>query len=101
MSSRNAQLSADERAKASIIYKALREAKIAARNGERNAANLAEIIRKTIVSEPLAVIDYVAVVDDETLASVERIAENAVLIAVAVRFGNVRLIDNTILNRRQ
>ena len=101
MSSRNALLSAEEREKASIIYKALREAKIAVRGGERNAAILAQIVRRTIESEPLAAVDYVALVDNETLAPIEKITENAVLIAVAVRFGSVRLIDNTILNRKQ
>lgn len=101
MSSRNALLSADEREKASIIYKALREAKIAARNGERNAVNLSEIVRQKIETEPLAAIDYVAVADNETLENIEKISEKAVLIAVAVRFGNVRLLDNTVLNRKQ
>jgi pantoate--beta-alanine ligase len=101
MSSRNRLLSEDERARASIIYKGLREAKLAARNGERNAANLAGIVRKTIETEPLALIDYVAVVDNETLEPVEKVGETPVLIAVAVRFANVRLIDNTILNRKQ
>ena len=101
MSSRNARLNSDERQKASIIYKALREAKLAVKNGERNAVNLHEIVRKTIETEPLAQIDYIAVVDNETLESVEKIGESAVLIAVAVRFGNIRLIDNTVLNRKQ
>jgi pantoate--beta-alanine ligase len=101
MSSRNRLLSDDERGRASIIYQGLREAKLAARNGERNAANLAEIVRKTIETEPLAQIDYVAVVDNETLEPVEKVGENPVLIAVAARFANVRLIDNTILNRKQ
>ena len=101
MSSRNRLLTDDERQRASVIYQALREAKLAARNGERNAANLAEIVRKTIESEPLALIDYVAVVDNETLEPVEKIGENPVLIAVAARFGNIRLIDNTILNKKQ
>ena len=101
MSSRNALLTAEERDKASIIYKSLREAKIAAKNGERNASNLAEIVREKIETEPLAQIDYVAVVDNETLEPVEKIGENAVLIAVTVRFGNVRLLDNTVLNRKQ
>jgi len=101
MSSRNRLLSDDERQRASIIYKALREAKVAAKNGERNAANLAEIVRRTIETEPLALIDYVAVVDNETLEPVEKIGESPVLIAVAARFGNIRLIDNTIINRKQ
>ena len=101
MSSRNARLSNEERQKAAIIYKALREAKIAVKNGERDASDLAEIVRKTVESEPLAQIDYVAVVDNKTLEPVEKIGESAVLIAVAASFGKVRLIDNTIINRKQ
>jgi pantoate--beta-alanine ligase len=101
MSSRNAHLSAEERQKASIIYQALRKAKIAVKEGERSATRLTEIVREKIASEPLAQIDYVAIVDAETLEPVEKIAENAVLIAVAVRFGSTRLIDNTVINRRQ
>lgn len=101
MSSRNALLSDEERQSASITYKALRAAKIAAKEGERNASRLAEIVRETIESEPLANIDYIAVVDKETLQPVEKIGENAVLIAVAASFCKVRLIDNTIINRKQ
>ena len=101
MSSRNARLSVEERQKAAIIYAALRKAKLAAREGERNATRLAEIVREKIESEPLAQIDYIAVVDNETLEPIEKIRENAVLIAVAVRFGKIRLIDNIIVNRKQ
>ncbi|HEY0462340.1 MAG TPA: pantoate--beta-alanine ligase [Pyrinomonadaceae bacterium] len=101
MSSRNRLLSDDERARAAVIYNGLREAKLAARDGERNAAILAEIVRNTIESEPLAQIDYVAVVDNETLEPIEKVGESPALVAVAVRFANVRLIDNTILNRKQ
>lgn len=101
MSSRNLLLSEEERAKASIIFKGLREAKIAFRNGERNASRLAEIVRQTVESEPLTLVDYVAVVDNETLESIEKIDENEVLIAVAVNFGKIRLIDNIVLNKRQ
>ncbi len=100
LSSRNARLGEAERQKASIIYQALRKAKLAVREGERNAARLAEIVREKIETEPLAQVDYVAVVDYETLAPVEKIGEDAALITVAVRFGNVRLIDNTIVNRK-
>ena len=101
MSSRNARLSVEERQKAAIIYAALRKAKLATREGERNATRLAEIVREKIESEPLAQIDYIAVVDNETLEPIEKIRENAVLIAVAVRFGKIRLIDNLVLNRKQ
>jgi len=100
MSSRNSYLTDEERRAAAIIYQGLRQAKIAAKEGERNAAKLAAIVRRKIETEPLAQIDYVAVVDNETLAPVERIGENAVLIAAAVRFGKTRLIDNTIINRK-
>ena len=100
MSSRNARLTADERQRASVIYQALRNAKLAAKEGERDAARLAQIVREKIETEPLARIDYVEIVDNETLEPVERIDENAVLIAVAARFGETRLIDNTILNRK-
>ena len=101
MSSRNARLSVEERQKAAVIYAALRKARLATREGERNATRLAEIVREKIESEPLAQIDYIAVVDNETLEPIEKIRENAVLIAVAVRFGKIRLIDNIVLNRKQ
>jgi len=101
MSSRNARLTSEEKKAAAIIYEALREAKIAAKNGERNAVKLAEIVREKIESEPLARIDYTAVVDKETLEYIEKVGEKPVLVAVAVRFGAVRLIDNTILSAKQ
>ncbi len=101
MSSRNNLLSEEEREKASIIYKALRVAKVAVKEGERNAARIAEIVRRKLETEPLAQVDYVAVVDNETLEPVDKIGENPTLIAIAVRFGKVRLIDNTVINKKQ
>lgn len=101
MSSRNALLSADERQKASIIIEALREAKLAFKKGERNAAELTKIVEKRLETEPAAAIDYVAVIERETLQPVDNIDDSEALIAAAVRFGNVRLIDNVILNRKQ
>lgn len=101
MSSRNQRLSPEEREKAAVIYQAMRAAKLAARDGERDTAALHEIVRSRIESEPLARIDYIALVDNETLETVDRIGENPVLLAVAVYFGDVRLIDNTIINRKQ
>jgi pantoate--beta-alanine ligase len=101
MSSRNARLTDDERQKASVIYEGLRDAKIAFKDGERNAPELAEIVRRRIESESLALIDYVAVSDAETFEPLDKIGEDPAVIAVAVNFGKVRLIDNVILNRRQ
>ena len=101
MSSRNAHLSGEDRQKASIIYKSLREAKIAFKNGERDASELAEIVRRGLASETAALIDYVAVVDMDTFEPIEKVGENPVLVAVAVSFGKTRLIDNAVFNRRQ
>jgi pantoate--beta-alanine ligase len=101
LSSRNRILTPDERDKASIIFAALREAKGAFKQGERNAAKLVEIVQQRLGAEPLATIDYVSVVDSRTLEPLEKVGETEVLIAAAVRFGNVRLIDNVVLNRGQ
>lgn len=101
MSSRNSHLKDEDRQKASIIYKSLREAKIAFKNGERDASELAEIVRRGLASEPIALIDYVAVVDMDTFEPIEKVGENPVLVAVAVSFGKTRLIDNAVFNRRQ
>ena len=101
MSSRNERLTPEQRTKAAVIYKALREAKLAVRNGERNTASLYELVHGIVASEPLAQIDYVAIVDRETLEPVDRIGERSVLIAVAARFGDVRLIDNVVIDPMQ
>lgn len=101
MSSRNSLLSDEDRQKASIIYRSLREAKIAFKNGERDASELAEIVRRGLASEAAALIDYVAVVDMDTFEPIEKVGENPVLVAVAVSFGKTRLIDNAVFNRRQ
>lgn len=101
MSSRNKRLSTEEREKAVIIIEALREAKTAFKKGERNAARLTEIVKDRVASEPLARLDYVAVVDRNSLQTLEKIGDDEALIMTAVSFGDVRLIDNVILNRKQ
>ena len=101
LSSRNRILSPEEREKASVIFQGLRDAKLAFKHGERNAARLIEIVQSRIEREPLATVDYVSIVDAATLEPVEKIGETETLIAAAVRFGSVRLIDNIVLNRRQ
>jgi pantoate--beta-alanine ligase len=100
MSSRNTLLTVEERQKASVIYAALREAKVAFRDGERNASRLEQIVTQKIDSEPLANLDYVAIVNNTTLEAVEIIGDEEILLAIAVRFGNVRLIDNIVFNRK-
>ena len=101
LSSRNAYLSDADREKAAVIFAALKDGKRAFRDGERNAARITQIVENAIAAEPAAVIDYVAVVDADSLEPVEKIDDKETLIAAAVRIGGVRLIDNVVLNRRQ
>ncbi len=101
MSSRNERLSDEGREKAVVLINSLREAKKDFKNGERNAADLAQIVRTTIEEEPSAELDYVAIVDRETLQSIEKIGDSEALIAAAIKIDDIRLIDNVILNRKQ
>lgn len=101
MSSRNERLSPEGRERAAVLIEALREAKTAFKKGERNAADLAEIVRNRVATEPAATLDYVAVVDRDSLQAIEKIGDGETLIAVAVEIEGVRLIDNVILNRKQ
>ncbi len=99
ISSRNLYLTPDEQKSATVIHRALAQAKKAFKEGERSPGRLAEMIRATVESEPRARLDYVTVADAETLERVDRIDERPTLIAVAAYIGKTRLIDNTILNK--
>ena len=101
LSSRNEMLSAEEREKAAVLFRALKEARLAFKKGERNALELTQIVQKVIQEEPMASIDYIAVVDAETLQPLDKIGDNEALVALAATFGQVRLIDNIVLNRKQ
>lgn len=101
MSSRNRNLTPEEREKAAVIYRGLKEAKLAYRNGTRNASELIGIVKNMIEEEPLARIDYIAATDAATLEPIEKIEDSEVVLSAAVFFGKVRLIDNVILNRKQ
>jgi len=92
-SSRNQYLNPEERKQATILHDALRAA---ANAGKRSASDIVALARKTINEAPLARIDYVEVVDAETLQPLEMSGPNTVLL-VAVFFGKTRLIDNITL----
>ena len=96
MSSRNTYLSAEERKQAVILNQALKKAKNAFANGEKDVEKLTEIITDKINEMPLAVIDYVSILDFPSLKPIITIEKDA-LGAVAVKFGKTRLIDNEIL----
>src|SRR5258705_4757574 len=99
ISSRNLYLTPDEQAAATVIHRALTQAKTAYKEGERSASKMAEIVRSTIDSEPRARLDYLTVADAETMEKLDKIDERPVLIAVAAYIGKTRLIDKTILNK--
>lgn len=94
MSSRNAYLSPEERAAATVLYRALRTAETLALDGERQAGVLAEAMRACVASEPLASLDYAAIVDAETLAELDALGSRPARAIVAARIGATRLIDN-------
>jgi len=99
ISSRNLYLTQDEQNSATVIHKALKQAKVAFKEGERNAHRLMDVVRNTIDAEPRARLDYVTVADAETLEKLDRIDERPTLVAVAAYVGKTRLIDNMILNK--
>jgi pantoate--beta-alanine ligase len=101
MSSRNGLLTAEQREKASVIYAGLKVAEEMATAGETNPDSLVEEVKRTIVREPMAELEYVAVTDPDTFAPISRLGEGRTLISIAVKFGDVRLIDNIILESGQ
>ncbi|MGA2039679.1 MAG: pantoate--beta-alanine ligase [Bryobacteraceae bacterium] len=96
MSSRNSYLSAEERRAATILRRSLVAAGKRIEDGERDGAAIARQLWEAIETEPLASVDYAEVVDAESLAPLGRI-ESAALLAVAVRIGRARLIDNLVV----
>ena len=99
ISSRNLYLNIDEKKSATVLHKALVQAKQAFKDGERNAGRIADLIRQTVESEPRARLDYVTIADAETLEKLDRVDDRPTLIALAAYVGKTRLIDNTILNK--
>lgn len=97
LSSRNVFLNLEERRQALVLSQSLTAAKALYRVGEGRVKTLKDQIVSHISTMPLAVIDYVDILDFETLADIETINSPA-LAAVAVRFGSTRLIDNVILD---
>ncbi|MCD7825161.1 MAG: pantoate--beta-alanine ligase [Clostridiaceae bacterium] len=96
-SSRNTYLDAQERQAALVLSRALKEGRRRMDEGETDAGNIIQAITEIIESEPLAKIDYVEVVDWNTLEPVSEI-QDAVLVAIAVYIGKTRLIDNFIVS---
>jgi pantoate--beta-alanine ligase len=96
MSSRNRRLTPQDRGAAVCVPRALDAAAQAMNSGERRSDMLLGAARAVLADEPLARLEYVAVADAETLAPLDLVDRPAVM-AIAVWFGEVRLIDNRLL----
>jgi pantoate--beta-alanine ligase len=97
LSSRNRYLDPEQRRHAPVLYRALDEARNRVLAGERDAGVLHRLLSERIAATPGAVLDYAAVVDAQTLQPLDRV-EGPTLLALAVKFGATRLIDNLQVN---
>ena len=95
-SSRNAYLSPEEKQAALVLSRSLRKAKAAYEGGEKDVETLKSIVTKEIQSEPMASIDYVDLFSFPALKPIQTVDQES-LLAIAVRIGKTRLIDNVIL----
>lgn len=98
LSSRNVHLSDEERLAARAIPRALEAAAARVTDGDFGAAAIVDAVKGVLGAEPLIEIDYVALVDTAQLQPVEELTGEA-LLALAVRIGKTRLIDNAMLRR--
>ena len=94
-SSRNVNLIPKERQEAPVLYQSLQSAAAAIDKGERDPIKLSDMIREVIGNESSGVIDYVQIYSYPQLKPLEKL-EGTIIIALAVKFTKVRLIDNFI-----
>jgi pantoate--beta-alanine ligase len=97
LSSRNTYLSPEERKAATVLWRSLEAARRAFDRGERRAPILEREMRAVLEAEPLARLDYLAIVSPETLEPVSRL-DAETLLALAVYVGRTRLIDNILFD---
>lgn len=100
LSSRNQYLSDTERAQAASLYAGLAAAEQVFRQGERQAHALITQVKSKVSVVPEIAIEYIQLVDPETLAPVAEVTKNG-LLAIAARLGQTRLIDNVLLRTRK
>ncbi len=96
MSSRNAYLDPQERKSATILYRSLMEVQKAFDQGEHEARELIKEGKRALAADPTVLLDYLEIVDPETLDPIDDVSRRA-LVAVAAFFGKTRLIDNLVL----
>ena len=100
LSSRNAYLTAQERQEAPYLYQSLKMAENEIRQGEESPERLIRGMRRFLRSNCRGTIDYIACVDSETLQAV-KVIRGSILLALAVRLGKARLIDNILIRVRK
>jgi len=96
MSSRNKYLSPEERLSALSLKKGLDLAKAMVKNGEKDSATIKNAVKELILTQPSTEIDYLTICDPEKLTDMEMI-DRPSLLALAVKVGKARLIDNSII----
>ena len=95
-SSRNAYLSSEEKQAALVLSRSLKKAEEAYKAGEASVEALKNIVRNEIATEPMAVIDYVELYSFDELKEISQVKGES-LLAIAVKIGKTRLIDNIII----
>jgi pantoate--beta-alanine ligase len=93
LSSRNQYLNTDERAQATVLYRAMTRVKELADRGQKSVRELIDVAKGVIASANSSRVDYISIVDADNLQPLETLRPNAV-IALAVFIGKTRLIDN-------
>ncbi len=96
MSSRNSYLDTDERRKAASLFRALSAGETLVKSGEWDPAKFKDKIRSVLLEEKGIQIDYIEIVDPESLAPIVKVEARAVIL-IAVRLGRTRLIDNILV----
>ena len=96
MSSRNSYLSKEERARAAVLYRALRAGEELARAGVREAEKVRQKMRAVLLAERGVAVDYAEVADPDDLTPLETVRNRMVLLG-AVRVGSTHLIDNLLV----
>ena len=97
VSSRNAYLNQDQRKDASLLYNSLCQCQKLITDGQRNSQKLIDAMSDILTQSPQIQVEYINIVDPNTLCDIDSIAEKA-LVAIAAKIATTRLIDNIIID---
>ncbi|GAB4206247.1 MAG: bifunctional pantoate--beta-alanine ligase/(d)CMP kinase [Coleofasciculaceae cyanobacterium] len=100
LSSRNQYLTSEQKAQAPILFKALQQAEVLFKAGDRDGVSLIEAVKSELSGASELQVEYVELVHPTTLMPLEQV-EDSGLLAIAARLGSTRLIDNVVLKHRK